>query len=237
MPELSCPQCGRLGNVPRNKLESRLVCKKCHAIFHMNKAGRVVLGEPHSEGRGGTRTAVKTARSAEKTGTWVDYLPDGITPQMRAGALAGGVVLLGLVVWMLLPAPTLEDRAREAAIAFKSGDKNALKSLAYGKTAREVENWYNVVHPRLEAKMKEWKTTDVRAEVSPNIEPSGKEGSRVTVMFIPQIEGPLTSEAFAKSMSMVFYWKKSRGKWRINGTATVNSAAMGAPAAQTLVRP
>jgi len=233
MPELSCPQCGRLGNVPRNKLESRLVCKKCHAIFHMNKAGRVVLGEPHSEGRGGTRTAVKTARAADKKGSWVDYfsLSDGVTPQMRAGLLGGGVVLLGLVVWMLMPAPTLADRAKDAAMAFKSGDKQYLKSLALAKTSREVENWYNIVHPRLEAKMKEWKTNDVRVEVRPDVI-ENNEGSKVTVIFMP--DGPLTPELLKNSMDLSFVWRKRGGKWRINGKATVNSAAMGANVPQTV---
>ena len=38
-----------MGTVPRDKAHSRLVCKKCNAIFHMNATGRAVLGEPPAD--------------------------------------------------------------------------------------------------------------------------------------------------------------------------------------------
>ncbi len=47
MIDLACPSCGRAGQVPREKLHSRLVCKKCHVVFHMDTSGRPVVGEPH----------------------------------------------------------------------------------------------------------------------------------------------------------------------------------------------
>src|SRR5262245_35123227 len=109
MPELSCPQCGRSGNVPRTKLDSRLVCKKCHAVFHMDKAGRVVLGEPHSESRSGSRTAVRVAKSTAQPGTWGELFPAGeLTPRMKAALLGGATLFAGFIIWIFIPAPTLE---------------------------------------------------------------------------------------------------------------------------------
>src|SRR5215212_2799528 len=49
MIDLACPNCGRAGSIPREKINTRLVCKKCHVAFHMNTAGRTLLGEPHQE--------------------------------------------------------------------------------------------------------------------------------------------------------------------------------------------
>ncbi|MFO0910340.1 MAG: zinc ribbon domain-containing protein [Isosphaeraceae bacterium] len=44
--DMECPQCGAPGSVPRDRAHSRLVCKKCHAVFHLTPLGRPVLGEP-----------------------------------------------------------------------------------------------------------------------------------------------------------------------------------------------
>jgi hypothetical protein len=43
---MACPSCGRRGSVPQDKINSRLHCKKCDAIFHMDVEGHVVMGEP-----------------------------------------------------------------------------------------------------------------------------------------------------------------------------------------------
>jgi hypothetical protein len=192
----------------------------------MNKAGRVVLGEPHSESRSGTRTAVRTAKSAAMTGTWRDFLPEGeVTPRIRAAALGGVALLAGVIVWWFLPTPTLEERAKAAGIAFKDGDKSTLKSMALRSTSKDLEGWYNVVHPRLEAKMKEWGASDVTVEVMPDMEDT-KEGEKVSVMITP---GPITAETAHQSMYLMLYMKKRSGQWWINGKATVNSAAGGTP--------
>src|SRR5947209_6580362 len=46
MVELECPKCGRGGGVPKEKVNTRLVCKKCHSVFYVTSAGRTILGEP-----------------------------------------------------------------------------------------------------------------------------------------------------------------------------------------------
>src|SRR4051794_22207543 len=46
MIDLECPFCGRVGSVPREKANTKLVCKKCHMIFHMSPTGRALPGEP-----------------------------------------------------------------------------------------------------------------------------------------------------------------------------------------------
>ena len=54
---MSCPSCGRRGNVPLDRLNTRMHCKKCDAVFHLDATGKPVLGEPAppkgSKGKGG----------------------------------------------------------------------------------------------------------------------------------------------------------------------------------------
>ncbi|MCA1685067.1 MAG: hypothetical protein LC745_03615, partial [Planctomycetia bacterium] len=51
MIELECPNCARMGSVPNDKAHSRMVCKKCHMVFHMTPTGRTMLGEPPVPGK------------------------------------------------------------------------------------------------------------------------------------------------------------------------------------------
>ena len=46
MIDLECPHCGRVGSVPRDKTNVRLLCKKCHMPFHLGPAGRAIPGDP-----------------------------------------------------------------------------------------------------------------------------------------------------------------------------------------------
>ena len=46
MIEMKCPGCGAGGRIPRDKKNTRLVCKKCLKVFHMSPGGKTVLGEP-----------------------------------------------------------------------------------------------------------------------------------------------------------------------------------------------
>ena len=53
---MSCPSCGRRGNVPLDRLNTRMHCKKCDAVFHLDATGKPVLGEPKAA-KGGKNAA------------------------------------------------------------------------------------------------------------------------------------------------------------------------------------
>ena len=46
MIDMKCPSCGAGGRMPREKVNTRLVCKKCLRVFHVTASGNTVLGEP-----------------------------------------------------------------------------------------------------------------------------------------------------------------------------------------------
>ncbi len=63
MIDVVCPHCGRAGSAPEDKVNSRLVCKKCHMVFHLSPSGRATPGEPPAAG-GGRGSAVHAAAGA-----------------------------------------------------------------------------------------------------------------------------------------------------------------------------
>lgn len=93
MIDLVCPHCGRAGSAPEDKVNSRLVCKKCHMVFHLSPSGRATPGEPpaSSSGRG---SAVHAAVPGSGAGSGIKRF--GTVPLVAvamlglAGLLAAG---------------------------------------------------------------------------------------------------------------------------------------------------
>src|SRR5271163_69933 len=52
MIEMACPRCGAAGRVPNDRINVRLVCKKCLQVFHLKPGGVAVLGEPPVQKQG-----------------------------------------------------------------------------------------------------------------------------------------------------------------------------------------
>ena len=99
MIEMKCPACGAEGRAPKEKVNTRLVCRKCLKVFHLTPTGRAVLGEPPVTGT--TSTAPPhSGRSADPTQSvdeWFDRASKAaFTP--KSLAIAGGLVLLTLIL-------------------------------------------------------------------------------------------------------------------------------------------
>src|SRR4051794_17130655 len=124
MIEMSCPSCGRAGQVPPEKLHTRLVCRKCHVVFHMEPSGRPVLGEP--PGSKDLKKEAKEKKSERPSAFEGLQLPslsdltniqnnfsDGNFPVKPAlGVLGGIVVLWGIYGFLNGPPEAVADRAR-----------------------------------------------------------------------------------------------------------------------------
>ena len=48
---IKCPACGAEGRASKEKIQTRLVCRKCLRVFHVTPSGKTVLGEPPAPGR------------------------------------------------------------------------------------------------------------------------------------------------------------------------------------------
>ncbi|MGZ6057713.1 MAG: hypothetical protein ACXWOV_19350 [Isosphaeraceae bacterium] len=41
---IKCPACGAEGRASKEKIQTRLVCRKCLRVFHVTPSGKTVLG-------------------------------------------------------------------------------------------------------------------------------------------------------------------------------------------------
>ena len=67
---IKCPACGAEGRASKEKIQTRLICRKCLRVFHVTPSGKTVLGEPPTPGQ--TSTAVSRAKAAPDPGQKVD---------------------------------------------------------------------------------------------------------------------------------------------------------------------
>lgn len=144
---MACPSCGRGGNVPNDKLNTRLHCKKCDTIFHIDMSGHIMLGEPVSV----DDLSAKRARAAvqDRTDPIAD-LVDSIKSLPKVVRYAGGVIGVVLAVVFALPLvgihfvpePETPDQVSvRAARALLEGDVEALRAVATSKSAGDAAGW------------------------------------------------------------------------------------------------
>ena len=81
---MACPSCGRRGNVPLDRLNTRMHCKKCDAVFHLDASGKPILGEPPAArrakggGRPGARAKNEPLDPIGIVATKIANLPRGV---------------------------------------------------------------------------------------------------------------------------------------------------------------
>jgi hypothetical protein len=147
---MKCPACGADGRVPKNKVNARLVCKKCLKVFHLTTGGKAVLGPPPEPSA--SRTA-PVAVSADRTSTvdqFLERLPS-LQVQPRTLAVLGGLGLVALAWFWFSRNEPLSEVAQRAAQATMDGDLTVLRGLASSGTTEEVLQWYQSVRPKCDA--------------------------------------------------------------------------------------
>lgn len=163
---MACPNCGRRGSVPPDKLNSRLHCKKCDAVFHMDASGHVVLGEPGSSERksdsvfGMKATATKPRAAKDEPMDLFGNLKDAWTGIPLAGRIVIGVLAACIAIWSSgvtkkfgrmfqghpIPA-TLAERAEYVADAFVDDSPGRLGKIAAAGTEADATAWMAKVRP------------------------------------------------------------------------------------------
>ncbi len=144
---MTCPACGRRGNVPPNKMNARLHCKKCDAVFHMDMTGQAVLGEPGSE----AAKAHRPARAREPITFRMG--PSSLTRVPWPLKLGVGVVVLAALAWFLIPriAPSLPEelvpRAEYIGQAFVNGDADSMHKVVDPATRDALVRWFETSRP------------------------------------------------------------------------------------------
>ena len=246
---MSCPRCGAGGRVPRDRVNSRLVCKKCLQVFHLNATLQAVMGEPPSQKAGargkterdgsGRQTATRERAQLELPG--LEGLSEKLSkiklPDAQTLGITAAVLLAVAFFWWLFSKPSIEQRAHTLVSAIRKFDVDKAVEMALPGTEMETMKWVGDVY-------KEY--LDIKLNIG-NLDPGdsisvteNSDGSAQSLIVFSRegatSSGPLSVEDAAslepqnarakKSMEMVVFWGKDTwGIWRLDGQRTVENAS------------
>jgi hypothetical protein len=243
MIEMKCPGCGAGGRIPRDKMNTRLVCKKCLKVFHMSPGGTTVLGEPPA-----AKNASKEKARRESSGGGGIEFGGGLDlsstfskiklPRI-SGAAAGIsalVILIAAVGIWFFARQSLKQRAEVVAKAVMS--QEAVKDIvdvSVPETAIEVIKW----HSQTSMKYGELKMAlgglDAGLNINVLAESSGgpgvvvvqysAEGTRLGSAGMDAIQPiPSRNSVPTKLEVHLYFVKDSFGNWLLDGKRTLEEA-------------
>jgi hypothetical protein len=203
MIEMACPSCGRAGQVPKEKLQTRLVCRKCHIVFHVDSQGRPVVGEPISAKEKNKKEPEKKPilqalgiPTLDQLTHMGDDLSDYTFPVKPVLGVLGGLVGLWLV-WGFLAGPgeSVTDTSRTVADALARDDLNRLKTLATDETRDDMIRFYDAAHPKLEKERGKWSSKDANVQIVVVEEDYSKGKGETEVFYLPAAPAGATTPA------------------------------------------
>lgn len=215
---IECPKCGRRGNVPPDRLNSRLHCKACNAVFHLDNSGHLVLGEPGQAGKKKERSRAQTA----STGSGVDFdlkeMWSGVPAPVKLGLPAVAVALLA---WQFLfsgsgGSASYLTRSEAIGHAVVAKDKGRVTSLATADTAEAAGKWFDLM---AEQATKQGLGAD--AFVSPALLAGNAEADPSLVVLL-SITGGIGGEQ--KMLSTTLHMKRTGGSWQFDGQQSLAEA-------------
>jgi hypothetical protein len=241
MIEMSCPRCGAGGRVPREKVNSRLVCRKCLQVFHLSPSLQPVIGEPPAP-KEVLRQRVQRERvelelpGLERLGGLGEKLAKVKLPDAKTLGITAGVLLAIGFCWWLFSKQSVEQRSNVLAASIRKLDLDAAVAMAMPGTEMEAMKWVGDVYKQY---------LDLKLNIG-NLEPGVKiqvqqnsDGTAQSLMEFSRegamSSGPLTVEQAAtlepqssetkKSMQLVIYWDKDTwGTWRLDGKRTTETS-------------
>lgn len=244
MIDMNCPRCGAGGRVPRDKINARLVCKKCLQVFHLTPTLNAVIGEPPPPKKGAAKQGpAKVGEPRERVEIEIPglsgvgeklakiKLPDAKT----MGIVAGVLLVVGLLSW-LFSKQSIEQRSNALVKAIRRGDLESGVAMALPGTEMDAMTWLIDAHKQyLDVKMAIG-NFDPGAKVQVQSS-SGGSGGQTLIEFSREgatSSGPIAfSDDLApptpgkkQSLQMVIFWSMDTwGNWRFDATRTAENAS------------
>jgi len=242
MIDLECPNCGRTGSVPNDKSNTRLVCKKCHIVFHVSPTGRSIMGEPPPAGKEKDKDKVKTHAYGHavsvadlKQADWAEGFFQGSLQRVKGMVAVLVVGLLGLGYMMFAggtPDP-LTLRAQQTADALVGGNESTVQGFSLSRTYDDTGKWYKLIASLLNDLKKASMDRKTQASVFIVEEDHASKRGAAMIMFTPE-SGAAPGKTTAKEAGhasadqaikeVMTYWVLERGYWRIDGSKTAQAA-------------
>jgi hypothetical protein len=240
MIEMSCPRCGAGGRVPRDKVNARLVCKKCLQVFHLTPSLHPVIGEPPvSKDSAKAREPREPRAGLELEMPGLGGLGEKLArirlPDAKILGVAAGVLLLvGFFSW-LFSKQSVEQRCDVLSQAIRTANMEAAVAMALPGTEMEAMKWLGDVYKQyIDLKLALGNIDPgVQLNVQYNSDGSaqslmtfGREGAVSTgPLSVEQASSLEPSAGGKKSMELVIHWAKDTwGTWRLDGKRTADNA-------------
>ncbi len=222
---MSCPSCGRKGNIPLDRLNTRMHCKKCDAVFHLDASGKPVLGEPPAVK--GSKAARAAARAKNEPLDPIGIVAAKLakTPKPVWMTMAGllGIYMLWTVWGFIGPrgATAEENFAAQnatAALAFLNQDADTLKAMATEDSRDEIAQV--VANFRSQVGDKAGKGAEDMAPMAKLPEEMSQEPVVEMSIQPPKIPG---EEEAPPMFYLDLIWIKGKAKYYLNGKATLTA--------------
>jgi hypothetical protein len=125
-------------------------CKKCDAVFYMDRAGKIVLGDPDNAAR-----KVAKPKKAKKDSDPIDLGIAGLlekTPTpVKIVVVLAAVVLVAFIAGVRLPkfgvAKGLDNRIELVGEAFAYSSPGDIQKVAAPGTGGDLQQWYDKLRP------------------------------------------------------------------------------------------
>jgi hypothetical protein len=210
----------------------RLVCRKCNRVFHMNVAGKGVLGDPPAVvGRAprGDRAAPHLGGEGAEA-DWRVNLYEARGSLIKALIAAGVLSAVWLIYFLATRAPeSLTDRAQRAADALAANNQGVLKAMAGPDTAAEAVQLSEAVRPQLEKLRGRQSGQDLIVGVVVQEESRRFRRGIVSASFfppmVPSADRPImASKKAIKSLVIPLFFDMDQwGQWRLDGRQSLQS--------------
>ena len=239
MIEMSCPRCGAGGRVPREKMNARLVCKKCLQVFHLTPSGQAVIGEPPAP------KSVPKERAARERIEFDTSALEGLGKNLSKirlpdpkilGGIAIVLAIVGILSW-IFSRESVETRSKILATAIAKGDIGTIMEMSMPETVGQAMSWGNEVYghyadlkismggrdPGLKIQVQNSSEgNSAQALVVFSKEGSTREGRLMT----PDLEAPKPTRRSKDSIEIVLFWTPDTwGTWRLDAKRTAENAA------------
>jgi len=237
MIEMACPRCGAAGRVPREKMNARLVCKKCLQVFHLRAGGVAVLGEPpvqkESPKERAPRERIELDVSAlEGLGQKLAKikLPD---PKIL-GAVVVVLLIIGVLSWVFSQ-ESVETRTHHMATAITRGDIQTVMAMVYPGTEGEAMKWFYDIYPEYLDLKKSMGLQDPGVQIQAQNSSDGhtaqallifsRQGSpRAGSMEADELQAPKPNSKAKDSMQILLFWTPDTwGTWRFDAKKTAEN--------------
>ncbi len=234
------------GSAPNDKVNSRLVCKKCHTVFFVSPTGRSMLGEPPLPGKEmakekdrpqahGHHPASAVAVNVKEK-DWAEGLFEASGQRMKALAAFALFAIAGLGYYFLVGGSPdiLSVKAQDAANALAADDVSTLKGFALSRTRDDVGRWCDSFKTRVADIRKASPNHQLLASIFVTEENHSSQRGEVLMLFAPATgstrDKAIASEAGQPSQAdknltqVMTFWVLDRGSWRMDGSKMVQSS-------------